>query len=277
MKEIAPTEMTELEMAASRSELAAKHRGTELESSKPQPKKATSTNGIIGTILEAAFVDPAYGWPAVDGQGRNAIELQASASLMNHDSEDDPNADIESVQTTDSMKRRMKMPSLPKSNNGGWKALLCCRKRYSSEEEMRQYQEAKALAQQARREHAMQKKERAKQRERQLRRSEKYNRVPEGILIYRLDTSTGQLQLVSNLHAKSSSDQIVTQCIVQSAEAAPDKNRRSIRITAITEEQAQPQTFTLTACEQRTATAWLEAITIMTAKKRNGLFSNVRI
>jgi hypothetical protein len=70
----------------------------------------------------------------------------------------------------------------------------------------------------------------------------------------------------------------VTQCIVQSAEAAPDKNRRSIRITATTtDEQAQPQTFTLTACEQRTATAWLEAITIMTAKKRNGLFTHVRI
>jgi hypothetical protein len=138
---------------------------------------------------------------------------------------------------------------------------------------MRQYQEAKALAQQARREHAMQKKERAKQRERQLRRSEKYNRVPEGILIYRLDTSTGQLQLVSNMHAKSSPEQIVTQCIVRSAEAAPDKNRRSIRITTDDEEQS----FTLTACEQRTATAWLEAITIMTAKKRNGLWSKERL
>ena len=42
--------------------------------------KGGSSSG--GAILEAAFVDPAYAWPPVEGQGKNAIELQASTALM---------------------------------------------------------------------------------------------------------------------------------------------------------------------------------------------------
>jgi hypothetical protein len=44
---------------------------------------AMSTHkGTTGTIFEAAFVDPAYTWPPAEGQGKNAIELQASTALI---------------------------------------------------------------------------------------------------------------------------------------------------------------------------------------------------
>ena len=49
-------------------------------------KDLGATNGpqapLTGTILEAAFVDPAYSWPPQEGEGRNAIELQAATNLL---------------------------------------------------------------------------------------------------------------------------------------------------------------------------------------------------
>ena len=35
-----------------------------------------------GTILEAAFIDPSYSYPPAEGQGRHAIELQATPHLL---------------------------------------------------------------------------------------------------------------------------------------------------------------------------------------------------
>lgn len=46
------------------------------------PPAMASHKGVSGTILEAAFFDPAYSWPPAEGQGKNAIELQASTALM---------------------------------------------------------------------------------------------------------------------------------------------------------------------------------------------------
>ena len=61
-----------------------------------------------GTVLEAAFVDPAYVWPPPDGEGRNAIELQASVNLMTMDDDDGA-----TVLTTESQKERMRLPEKP--------------------------------------------------------------------------------------------------------------------------------------------------------------------
>jgi hypothetical protein len=75
---------------------------------KEEAVKSTTTAGLMnGTILEAAFVDPAYPWPPVDGQGKNAIELQASAKLLDDDDH-----------TTDGEREAMKMPKKPAEAKG---------------------------------------------------------------------------------------------------------------------------------------------------------------
>ena len=48
-----------------------------------------------GTILEGAFVDPAYPWPPAEGQGKHAIELQASTALLRSAEERDAGEDEE--------------------------------------------------------------------------------------------------------------------------------------------------------------------------------------
>jgi len=278
---IEPAAPTPLEEAAVRSELAAKHRGED-------PNAATAASGEAGedeeveeetlfvsnnsgTILEAAFVDPAYAWPPADGQGKNAIELQASSQLSK-DNDDD------SVFTTETAKERMAAPSkpVPQSSKKGF--FSCCRggakEAVISPEQMREYEERKILAKEARKQHNLDKKERQKNKERALRRKEKYNRVPEGILIYQLNTSQRTLRLMSPPHDHTNLDTLVEECVIETAVPAPDKSRRALLIT--TEEG---RTFTLTACEQRTATAWLEAIGLMHAKhnSKRGLFGGSRV
>ena len=127
--------------------------------------------------------------------------------------------------------------------------------------QMRQYEEQKSLAKEARQQHALGKQDYLRSKEKLLRRKEKYNRVPEGILIYRLDTSDRTLQLLSPPHIKTNRDTLVESCLVQTAEPADDQTRRGLRIT-----DTEGRHFTLQACEQRTATAWLEAIGLMDAK-----------
>jgi hypothetical protein len=261
-------EETEMEQAAARSELAAKYRSGEGDEETPEidtesgPSAKNNNNNITqGTILEGAFVDPAYTWPPADGMGKNAIELQASLQLMS-------DGDAGSVFTTDSARERMAPPDRPVPKKGRFGRLLCCRGSTDavvSAEQMRVYEERKLLARQARKVHMDSKQKHNQQKERAARRAKKYQTVPEGILIYRLDTVTGSLQLVSQTHDKTDEDSLLYECLVETADAFPDKSRRAIVITDTNGTQ-----YTLTACEQRTATAWLEAIHLMAAKIHSG-------
>lgn len=261
---IADTPPTALEESAARSELAAMHRGEEVGPSNEESVILPQSSNP-GTLLEAAFVDPAYAWPPEDGQGRNAIELQASLQLAG-------DCDDASEFTTESMAARMAMPENPASKRSrGF--LWCCGKKSNnsavvSSEQMRQYAEQKALAKENLKQHVIAKKEWAKEREKKARRSERYNRVPEGILIYRLDTAQRTLELLSPPHDKTDMDRLVTSCVVRSAEPHP-LSRRTIEIST-----EDGDSFLLTACEQRTATAWLEAFGLMHAKHhgKRGLF-----
>ena len=96
--------------------------------------------GISGTIFEAAFVDPAYTWPPAEGQGKNAIELQASTALMKSAAPHDPvdELDDDEISLTPSMmssddegptsprsssSRRKTTPRTTKKKGGG----LCCK------------------------------------------------------------------------------------------------------------------------------------------------------
>jgi hypothetical protein len=212
-----------------------------------------------GTILEAAFVDPAYSWPPVEGEGKNAIELQASLDLLEGDNV--------SVGTTESMRQRMTTPPRPEiitKSKQRWWQLWCCKPKYDDAalEQVRDYEARKVAAKEARKAYAQLKKEKRRSKETALKKKQRYNRVPEGILIYRLDTSQQLLSLMSPPAQKTNLDALVKEMTIASARPSPDKSRRGIVLQG-----ADGQEITLVACEQRTATAWLEAIQIMLAKE----------
>eukprot|EP00980_Cylindrotheca_fusiformis_P022445 scaffold9308_cov115-Cylindrotheca_fusiformis.AAC.8 len=223
-------------------------------------QKGPPTTAIVkqyssqGTILEAAFVDPAYTWPPPEGEGKNAIELQASVNLLD---------DAASVATTESEKQRMKIPPKPKrletapKKKKFWK---CCEK--AKDEEMldlMNWELQKKAALDARKAHYDQKMARAKE----LRKKNRYNRVPEGILIYRLDTATQTLTLMSPPHSQTDTRALVDEMVIVSARPAFGKTRRGMLLKGM-----DGKSTTLVACEQRTAIAWMEAIDLMLANKR---------
>lgn len=213
-----------------------------------------------GTILEAAFVDSAYSWPPQDGQGKNAIELQASLALLQEDDDDD------STGTTESMKERMRIPVRPDIEKGKW--WQCCKSQDAVVvQQIKEYETNKVQAKAARQEYRNMKKDMTKQREKLKRKKEKYNRVPEGILIYRLDTSTRTIYLMSNPHSKTDMSQLVDEMVVAKAVPSPDKSRRGMVVTG-----TDGTEVTLVACEQRTAISWLESMNLMLAKKNRGAF-----
>jgi hypothetical protein len=236
------------------------------EEEMPPPESAVAgkrSGGGAGTILEGAFVDPAYSWPPADGQGKNAIELQASLQLLV--GADGGGLDTDSVFTTDTARQRMKEPRLPVAR----RFFFCCRNKSGdtsaiSPEQMDKYRQKKLLAEQARNMHAKAKKQYLQKKEKNARMAQKYDTVPEGILIYRLDTSTAVLELVSNTH-DNTPETVLRRCVVAHAKAAPHKSRRAIELT-----DEDGNTFTLTACEQRTATAWLEAVNLLHARNSSG-------
>lgn len=185
--------------------------------------------------------------------------------------------------TTDSARSRMRSPKKPKpreftTKKGGM--FGCCsstsKEAVVSPEEMRAYEEKKLLSKEAREQHAVSKQEHYKNKEKAARRAAKYTTVPEGILIYRLDTATSRLELVSQPHANTDLDMVVQECTVMSAAPAGEKSRRSLQVT-----DENGHTHVLTACEQRTATAWLEAMSLMHAKTGprglGSLFRKVRL
>lgn len=245
-----------------------------LEESSPKADEPILTHHLgvepKGTVLEAAFVDPAYSWPPKDGEGRNAIELQATADLLGNDratqryahgnNDDDNNT----VQTTESMLRRMAMPEKPVSTKLKWWHVFLCRCKQSVVETkaMEKYERDVKRAERERHKHELAKLDAARLREKETRKKERYGRVPEGILIYRLDTSTRELSLMSKPHIRTNLDTLVRELRVVQAQPSGDKSRRGILFTG-----EDGTVLTLIATEQRTATAWLEAASLMLAKQ----------
>jgi hypothetical protein len=211
---------------------------------------AATKFGSYGTVLEAAFVDPAYTWPPAEGEGRNAIELQASLSLL-------AEGDDGSVATTDSQRQRMKIPPKPRTTSGTpwWK---CCKSNEAVTMTMEEWEVARKNALKARKDHFAMKKARSKE----YRKKNRYSRVPEGIMIYRLDTSNQTLTLMSQPHPKTDTKLLVQEMVIASAAPSFDKTRRGIILKSI-----DGKTLNLVACEQRTAISWLEAIDLMLANK----------
>ena len=211
---------------------------------------------VNGTFLEAAFVDPAYSFPPVEGQGKNAIELRAATV------QDDEKSD----HTSESMKRAMIMPTkpTPKTIVKPKKKWGCCRNNDAVIEtndprsEDATYKAAKDSALTAQQLHKVMKKEK----EREKRKEQRHERVPEGILIYKLDTANHTIELLSKPHSNTNMDTLLTSMIVASAIPSDDATRRGIVLTGI-----DGTTTTLVACEQRTAIAWMEAVDMMLGHK----------
>jgi len=225
------------------------------------PHAADAQAAFNGTILEAAFVDPAYSWPPSDGEGKNAIELQASLALLHQLGDDN-----DSVGTTESMKDRMRMPRRPNIEETKW--WNCCKSQDAvASAQIREYEAQKLAAKQARQDYREMKKDKTKTLEKLKRKKEKYNRVPEGILIYRLDTSTRTLYLMSSPHSKTDMAKLVEEMVVVKAKPSPDRSRRGLVLIG-----ADGTETSLVACEQRTAISWLESINLMLAKQNRGVF-----
>lgn len=272
--------------------------------------------GASGTILEAAFVDPAYSWPPADGQGRNAIELTASSALMRSANggpgggRDGPGAaDDDDVSLTPSLmstddegegggsgpggggggglrrpRFRVKKVSNVETVRTRRGSLCCARdveeqvvgtKEVRVDESGRQVTDAEATAAQrdfndARRDADESKRARREERKRRIlakkkkrrrerRSAERYRRVPEGILIYRLDTSDRTVVLVSGPSSNTNVDTLLRgPAVIVRAKPASDAGRRGIVLTC-----SDGTMHTLVACEQRTAISWLESVDMM--------------
>lgn len=242
---------------------------------------AMSTHkGISGTIFEAAFVDPAYTWPPAEGQGKNAIELQASTALMKSAAPNDAidELDDDEVSLTPSMmssddeghqpRHRSKRTTTTVTTQK--KGFLCC-KSHTDEQIISNtssdlvsnpsFNKQKAQRRAERHRRILAKK---KKRRREARARERYRRVPEGILIYRLDTSDRTVTLVSGPSSNTDLNSLMTQMVVINAKPSSDISRRGIILTGVRGEM-----HTLVACEQRTAIAWLESMDMMLASKPN--------
>mmetsp|Transcript_24310 Transcript_24310/g.52667 ORF Transcript_24310/g.52667 Transcript_24310/m.52667 type:complete len:779 (-) Transcript_24310:222-2558(-) len=225
----------------------------ETEEATASPSKtALESSGTMllnsGTILEAAFVDPAY--PGV-GKGKDEVELRASTALLSSADRDAPTK--MSVRTTETVT----------TSRCGF--LQCCK----NTEEQVVVKEFDALTDEEKKlltsRKGLSKKEKArllKAQEKARRRAEldkeKYAGVPEGMLIYRLDTAAHTVSLVSPPSAKTNTDTLVRHMVVAAASPGSDRSRKSILLTG-----EDGSKTTLTACEQRTAIAWMEAMEMM--------------
>ena len=283
------------------------------------PAAGSPSGRATGTLLEAAFVDPAYPWPPEEGRGPRAVELRPSLALPR--SADEGGADSggaeegdEEVSLSPSMvssdeeepedgfqeerpkfrTKKINATETVVSTKGRlwWKRVIT--EEVVSEKEVRIDEQGNVItdleatqrqrdfnerrrateldrvqrrrAKEARRaERRRRVAAKRRQRRREARATERHRHVPAGVLIYRLDTSSRAVTLVSGPHRKTDAENLLQRTTV--GHAAPDGDvspRRGILIT----DAKTGMKRTLVACEQRTAVAWLEVIDMMLAGAR---------
>lgn len=217
-----------------------------------EPEDADDFVPNSGTVLEAAFVDPAYA-----GNGSSSVDLQAPPSkLLTSSGVSNPSVRTRETVTTsrcgllqcckNTEEQVVVKPYSELSPNE--KAIL-----HSSTTKMSEKDRARMIR-------AQEKAMRQAQRDR-----ERYNDVPDGLLIYRLDTHAHAISLVSAPSAKTNEKTLLMHMIVASAMPGPERTRKTIILTGVDGTRA-----VLTACEQRTAISWLEAIEMMLGNTGKG-------
>jgi len=220
-----------------------------------------------GTIVDGAFVDPCYCWPPEEGVGRNAIELQASTALLTNV---EPGLDDLKDPELPKIKNRTKVITetevVTTSRCGFFR--LCQKEeaivnthteRYPINMEEKARLQAEYICK--KKEIRTRRKENARiAREKMLEdeAKNKYARVPEGVFIYRLDTATCTVTLLSNPSSNTDLSTLVKKIIVKKAYPSKDKSRRGIVLIGHRGERVE-----LIACGQRTATSWMEILNMM--------------
>ena len=226
--------------------------------------EATPTLLNSGTVMEAAFLDPAY----AGRKGDDAeVELRASTALLSN------------VDPSHKASKKLEVRTTETVTTSRCGFFQCCKKTEEqvvvkdfdslTEDEKLMLTNGKGMCKK-------QKARMIKAQEKARRRAEldrkNYGKVPEGILIYRLDTAAHTVSLVSPPTEKTNMNTLVQHMVIAAASPGADTSRRSIRITG-----EDGSTTVLTAVEQRTAIAWMEAIEMMLGNTGRGrrLFGRV--
>jgi hypothetical protein len=237
------------------------------------PSTSTKTKWA-GTILEAAFVDPAYNWPPKEGEGVNAVELEASPYLLAK-TEDETNADELEYPPAPNLKGKKQVVTETETyTTARCGVFKCCK---SEEQVVNTHtrtipmdpEEKARLQREYTEKREMVRKKRKEKKEDQ----EKYARVPDGVLIYRLDTSAHTVSLISAPNSNTDLRTLMTDIVVTDAYPSKSASRRGIILV-----DENGKSYELIACEQRSATSWMEALNMMLGKGRGGAkFSKVSI
>lgn len=229
------------------------------------PQSTAPKSKWTGTILEAAFVDPAYNWPPNEGEGVHAVELEASPYLL--------------AKAEDDNAEELKYPPVPKMT--GKKQVItetetytvarcgvfkCCK----SEEQVvnthtKRIPVDPAEKERLQREYLEKREMVRKKRKEKKEDQEKYARVPDGVLIYRLDTSARTVSLISAPNSNTDLSTLMTDIVVTDAYPSKSASRRGIILV-----DENGKVYELIACEQRSATSWMEALNMMLGKGRGG-------
>lgn len=240
---------------------------SDMEDRESAPPQETSSPWT-GTILEAAFVDPAYSWPPNEGEGSNAVELEASTVLLAN-AEDKADLQYPLVPKIKGKKKVVtETETITVARCGIFK---CCK---SEEQVVRTHTQAIPVdpneKERLKREYVA--KREAVRRKRKEHRSyqEKYARVPDGVLIYRLDTAARTVSLISAPNSNTDLRALMTDIVVTDAQPSKSSSRRGILLT-----DEVGSRYELVACEQRSATSWMEALNMMLGKGRGNKLGRV--
>mmetsp|Transcript_16796 Transcript_16796/g.25138 ORF Transcript_16796/g.25138 Transcript_16796/m.25138 type:complete len:741 (-) Transcript_16796:252-2474(-) len=230
------------------------------------PIPSSPNHAGAGAILEGAFVDPAYSWPPPDGAGANALEIVSKTTGSTEQDDDLAYPEVPKIKARRKVITETEIVTTGRC--GGF--LKCCR---SEEAVVKTHTETipEDLEEKQRlRAEYLQKRDmvKKKRREWKLKKVEegKYNTVPEGVLVYRLDTAQKTVTLVSAPNSNTDMKNLMTEMRVVDAAPSKASNRRGILLTG-----DNGETVEIVACEQRTATSWMEALNMVLGKKSKSM------
>lgn len=239
-----------------------------VESAPPQSEYQETAPSTVsanaGTILEGAFIDPAYSWPPKEGEGKNAIEIVSNET---GETEDLAYPEVPKIKA----KRRVITQTEVVQKGRCFGVFNCCK---SEEAVLNTHTETVPVDPEEKerlKAEYLQKREQVKKKRKQWKLKQKENEkkfpaVPEGVLVYRLDTAQRLVTLISAPSSNTDVKNLITEIVVADASPSRNTNRRGIVITG-----ESGETVELVACEQRTATSWMEAMNMMLGKQGKGM------
>lgn len=222
----------------------------------PAPEPWVPSGKYNGIILEGAFVDPAYAWPPKEGEGPLAVELEASIYGVD---------DLQYPEPPKIKTKRIVVTEKETYTVARCGFFKCCR---SDQHVVNRYSKSLPVdlkEKESLKSDYLSKKNKfnqlRKEKRKQSRDGEKYARVPDGVLIYRLDTSNCTVTLISAPNSNTVMQSLMTNITVVDASPSKSVSRRGIMLT-----DKGGDKYELVACEQRTATSWMEALNMMLGK-----------